>query len=583
MKDDLPPIRLRPPLLAIVLFLLASLAVCGAVYSQTLKDGFDQLSERAEVRLAQHNDKFLGQITRFQQLVATLARHPELVEAASTGNGDALPDLLLSFALATGASEISLTDAQGQFVVSSSGTSEKETRTLVEGDHIKTALDGGLGWSHGLESAADPRTLYFARAIFDEAGPVIGAVAVSVAVASLEFEWSFGPEPLAYFDNAGVAFVSNRPSLALRHDTRLASISPLRFDSPGDTLRSMFDYQERSAFGHRLWQVEDGAPLPSEALVLSQFIPRVDLTGYIFQDTKSARERANLITFLSGLIIGLAGLLLWVTWLRRQTLARQLRVEEAANIELEERVARRTAELKNTQDQLVAVSRLSALGEMSAGISHELNQPLGAIRNFAENGKKLIQRGDEAAASENFDFQIGQVDRIGRIIKSLRAFAKNEPQQISEVEITSVVREALDVSDLRINREAVEVKATGLEDEVSVDAGRVRLQQVIVNILGNAMDAIDGQPEKTIDIDLATTSTAAVLSIRDSGPGLEDPERVFDPFYSTKDPGGSSGMGLGLAISHGIIGSFGGTLSCRNRPNGGAEFTITLPLSEAQS
>ena len=111
-------------------------------------------------------------------------------------------------------------------------------------------------------------------------------------------------------------------------------------------------------------------------------------------------------------------------------------------------------------------------------------------------------------------------------------------------------------------------------------AGEVRLQQVIVNILNNALDALENEPKKEITVALAEVHDTAELSVSDSGPGIKEPERVFDPFYSTKNPGGSSGMGLGLAISHGIVGSFGGTLRCENAPNGGAVFTVSLPLAK---
>ncbi len=572
------------PILGTIAYLLVAIAVSAVVYIESLRDGYRALAARAEVRLSQQDDKFLGQITRYQQLANTLARHPDITTAIREGRSANLDDLLLFFALSTGADEVFVVDVNSRLLATSDtagpdGDSRSERR-LEPAAHIRTALNGGLGWSHGLEADGDPRTLYFARAIFDETGPVIGAVAVSVRVADLEFEWSLGLEPVAYFDSSGVVFVTNRPELALLQDTSLTTDAPLRAN-PLSGIDPIFPYERDTAFGFPMWRNAQSAVLPDAALFLTHYLPRVELTGVIFQDVRSAHERALLLASLTALSLAMIGLLLLAAFLRRRALSRLLQAEEDANEMLEARVVERTTELRETQRQLVAASRLSALGEMSAGISHELNQPLAAIRTFAENGRKLIDRGQADKASDNFEAQIGQVDRIGRIIRSLRAFARNEEQQIEAVDLTAIVDTALSVSDIRLRRENIAVTRSGMDGPVFVRGGQVRLQQVLVNIIGNAIDAMAGAPEKTISLDIAISGGKARLTVTDTGPGVAEPDKVFDPFYSTKDPGGSSGMGLGLSISHGIVGTFGGTLMCRNRDDGtGAEFSITLPLAE---
>ncbi len=575
----------QPPIFATIAFFAMAALICLLVYMQALRDGYSTLSERAEARLSQHNDRFLGQVSRFQQLVNSLAQHPDIF--ASVRDGTLSPSLnttLSSAALRTSAKEIFIVNAAGALV-----TSTEDTETLTElrrgdlrrFDYIRTALDGGLGWSHGLEDGGEPRTAYIARAIFAKDGPVVGAVVVTVAVRTLELEWSFGPEPVAFFDRTGIAFVTNRPDLALRRNPALSGSGAPPKSISAAALRPFFDYNETQSFGHRIWEAGEPGTLPSRSLVRERFIPRVQLTAFIFQDTRSIQERAVLLSTLAAVSLTLIGVLLWSAFLRRQALARLLQQEEAENARLEARVLARTEELRQAQSQLVASNRLSALGEMSAGISHELNQPLGAIRNFAENGQKLLSLGRTEAASENLNQVTTQVDRIGRIIRSLRAFAKNEPQEMATVDIAAVTRSALAVSDIRLKREGVQLVQTGLDNKVSVSAGEVRLQQVIVNILNNAIDAFENEGKKEITVTMKTHDTRAELSVSDTGPGIKEPDRVFDPFYSTKDPGGSSGMGLGLAISHGIVGSFGGTLRCKNAPNRGAVFTIELPLAEA--
>ncbi len=565
-------------------FFLAGAAVAAAVYAVSLREGLDTLQRTAQARLAQSNDRFLGQVTRFQQLVNSLARHPQIGAVAAGKSKDDISDLMLTFALASGAGDVFLVNHDGVIIASSdyrgAETPGRVGRSVASSDYIQAALDGGLGWSHGLEELVEPRMLYFARAVFGEDGPVIGSVVVSVSVAALEFEWSFGLEPVAYFDQAGVIFVTNRPDLALQRDPSLTLPRARRVQFPTDGLPEIFDYRSTQLFGHRIWRDIDSDVLPDAALVLARYIPRIELQAAIFQDIRPVQERAFLFALLSSALVGLIGLGVWVTNLRRRALAERLLAEEAANEQLEARVDARTQELRETQKQLIAAGRLSALGEMSAGISHELNQPLAAMQNFAENGKKLIEKGRTEQASENFDRLREQVDRVGRIIRSLRAFARKEEQEIRAIDISEAVDRALAISDIRLRRNGVEVERHGFGEPVTVSAGQVRLEQVLVNILGNAIDALADSDVRKITFDLQKMGNRAHLSIRDTGPGIEAPDQVFEPFYSTKDPGSSNGMGLGLSISHGIIGSFSGTLACRNTKGGGAEFEIELPLVE---
>ncbi len=565
-------------------FILLAVAIAAAVYVVSLRVGLDALDRTAKARLAQSNDRFLGQVTRFQQLVNSLARHPQ-VGAVAAGRADLnLTELFLTSALASGAEDIFLVDPDGKVLGSSDfqgeGAVGRVGGSIGKPDYIQTALGGGMGWSHGLEDKSEPRKLYFSRAVFSETGPVIGAVVVSVGVRPLELEWSFGIEPIAYFDQAGVIFVTNRPELALQRDPSVSLPRARRVQFPTDGLPEIFDYRGTELFGHDIWSDIQSDVLPDAALVLTRYLPRVELQAAIFQDIRPVQERAFLFALLSAALVGLIGLGLWVTNLRRRALAERLIAEEAANEQLEARVEARTRQLRETQKQLIAAGRLSALGEMSAGISHELNQPLAAMQNFAENGKKLIEKGRTELASENFDRLTEQVDRVGRIIRSLRAFARKEEQEIRAVDICEAVDRALAISEIRLKRSGVEVERSGFDAPVFVSAGQVRLEQVLVNIIGNAIDALEDVEARRINFALRRDADRALLSISDTGPGIDAPDQVFEPFYSTKDPGSSKGMGLGLSISHGIVGSFSGTLSCRNLDQGGAEFLIDLPLAE---
>ncbi|MEM7320887.1 MAG: ATP-binding protein, partial [Pseudomonadota bacterium] len=232
------------------------------------------------------------------------------------------------------------------------------------------------------------------------------------------------------------------------------------------------------------------------------------------------------------------------------------------------------AALKRAQADLVQAGKLSALGQMSAGISHELNQPLMAIQQFAENGTAFLDRGKPDLAGDNLTRISGLAARMARIIKNLRAFVRNESEPMGQVDLVHVLSTAVELVEPRLRSDKVELDWDKPAGPVLVIAGEVRLIQVFVNLINNAADAMLDQPHKRIVITVSGDTRQSV-TIRDTGPGIEDPERIFEPFYSTKAVGSSEGMGLGLSISYGLVQSFGGDIRGRNT-DAGAEFTVEL-------
>ena len=218
---------------------------------------------------------------------------------------------------------------------------------------------------------------------------------------------------------------------------------------------------------------------------------------------------------------------------------------------------------------------------MSAGISHELNQPLMAIRSFAENGELFFERGKPETARENLGRIAELARRAGRIIHNLRAFARQEHGPVGDVDLAQVVDDALETTADTLTHHKVTVDWRRPDAPVIVRGGVVRLQQVVVNLLTNAADAMaDTAPPRQITITLARDGACVTLTLRDTGPGLDAPDRVFDPFYTTKSAGRADGMGLGLSISYGLVQSFGGTIRGTNTPDGGAVFTFELAAAD---
>jgi two-component system, NtrC family, C4-dicarboxylate transport sensor histidine kinase DctB len=217
---------------------------------------------------------------------------------------------------------------------------------------------------------------------------------------------------------------------------------------------------------------------------------------------------------------------------------------------------------------------------MAAGLSHELNQPLMAIRSYAENGATFIERGKPQVAADNLVQISDLARRMGRIIRNLRAFARQEVEGFADVDLVAAVAAVLEITQPRMRQEAVELDYQPPEAPVMVRGGEVRLQQVVLNLIANALDAMQAQGGRLVI--WIEVGAKVRLHLRDTGPGIAEPEKMFDPFYSTKAIGQAEGMGLGLSISYGIIESFGGQLSGQNAPEGGAEFIVELLLATGE-
>ena len=245
--------------------------------------------------------------------------------------------------------------------------------------------------------------------------------------------------------------------------------------------------------------------------------------------------------------------------------------------DLTERVGAETR-LHQMQVELAHVSRLSAMGEMAAGLAHELNQPLSAISNYLKGGRRLLKTENrDSRALPAMEKAADQALRAGEIIRHLRNFVARSPGNRSETSLKGLVEEAsaLGLVGARERGIATHIDCSRAVDAVEVD--RVQVQQVVLNLLRNAMDAMKDSPRRELHL---TTSAAdddmAMVSVADTGPGIspEIADRLFQPFVTTK---GGQGMGVGLSISRGIIEAHGGRIWAEPNPSGGTVFRFTLP------
>jgi len=453
-----------------------------------------------------------------------------------------------------------LANARGPFVKNDEGLPEL----------IDVARQGRLGRA-ALSTNRDERTYAFSSGVRRE-GKFVGVVVVYVDFYRVEAAWALSARRIFVTDKTGTVFLANDP------DWRLKSISDLR--QAGENNRYLINdkFEER--------------------LDLMRHLPLLEWDLHVLADpgpVAAARLNAASIAALACLLVGMIALVVLrrneVAIIRtRRDRAIALRLERVVrdrtralsttNRSLSKEVeVRREAEelLRKTQDELVQTAKLAALGQMSAALSHEYNQPLAAIRSYADNAIKFLERGANSEVSGNLSRINGLVERMAELSRTLLSFSRKPGATIGPVPLGTIVDEALLLA--RPRARAAGIATIHVSDEVSglyVVGGRIRLGQVFVNLVNNAIDALAGRPDAMVEIDARQEGGRVVVTVSDNGPGIaaELLAQVFDPFFTTKGVG--EGIGIGLSIVDNIIRDFGGTIMVSNRPEGGACFTINL-------
>ncbi|MDA9865165.1 ATP-binding protein [bacterium] len=569
-------------LLRIIAFLFAALCFVFSVWWVGLGQALDQIEKRGQSDLALASDRLVKQLSRYRELIVVLAGDPRL-QAADQSQND-LSEILLRSADLSGALDLILIDADRQVRAGASGM---PNGAWMSEPFIGRALTGALGNFHGISPTFETRAFYFAAPVFSPQGPVVGALIAIVDMDRLEAEGRGETPAVLFTDTLGVTFSSNRSELVLMQRGDKFVDQTARYDDAD--LRPFFPFDARALQEIELWNINAGPYVPDRAVRIIRDIPVFDLQAEALVDARQAYVVAGLQASVTAALLAFFGALLFLTTERRRVLAE-------ANAVLEVRVSERTQELSQTnvalrgeinerrdaelalkraQDELVQVGKLGALGQMTAGISHELNQPLMAIRSFAENGERFLERDNAAQVKSNLAKISDLAGRMARIVKNFKAFARQESEPSMRVDLCAVVVAASEVTEGHLEREGITLDLNMPPAPVWVEGGEVRLQQVVVNLITNAADAMSGGDLRAIDVSVGALPEP-MITVRDTGPGIADPSRIFEPFYTTKSVGSGEGTGLGLSISYGLVQSFGGNINGENAVDGGAIFTVRL-------
>jgi two-component system C4-dicarboxylate transport sensor histidine kinase DctB len=315
----------------------------------------------------------------------------------------------------------------------------------------------------------------------------------------------------------------------------------------------------------------------------SELIPLLNWNISSFTNYSNVRERVNTILAFEILLL----LFLLVSSLyflnRKNTVRLNLFKEETFQLkELNKRLTEEMKQRKRVEKNLLAVeqtleqhSKLAALGEMSAAISHELNQPLAAMKTYLAGASLLLKRNrpnETVTALMRID---NLIQRMGGITKQLKSFSRKNTESFVPLNFNDAFLSALAIMEPQLKQTNVKIETSLINEPIIIMGDQQRLEQVIINLLRNALDAVMHIEQPEIKISLYKDKSA-ILAIRDNGIGISNLETLFEPFQTTKDPG--KGLGLGLAISSNIISELGGMLHGKNRSSKGAEFQIILPL-----
>ncbi len=567
--DSKPGMSWRLRLIIAAMFVVAVTVVL--VTNRFLSDRFIETTRnRAELRLALYSGNLISELQRTSVVPLLLSRDPDLIESLQVGNFSETTGKLIRLQEEIGVAAIQLLDAQGRIVAATNrnilGGNLRQSPFYVEaqrsGETVFTSAPretGGFEFSYSRVVTAN--------------GVTLGVIVVSVDLMKYERAWSGLQDAVLVTDSAGVVVLATEPQWrGLSQEEALA-----RRDPP-------------SAISKALEVTADWAQNPPDAYVRGEAVmktdARVPFRGWrivTFTAYDSVRERVNGVLALEimGFAIALAGAFYMLSR-RAMMQSVSLQRESSELRQLNTRLQREIAEREKVQKDLAVAeltlaqsSKLAALGEMSAAVSHELNQPLAAMKTFLAGARLLLQRKRYEEALSSFQRIDDLIERMGAITRQLKSYARKGGEAFEPVDLRACVSSALSMMEPQLKIRVVRITRALPRTPVMVMADRLRLEQVIINLLRNALDATKGSANPQIDILLSAGETAT-LSVRDNGSGIVDLENLFEPFYTTKKPG--EGVGLGLAISSGIVTDLGGRLTARNSEGGGAVFEMQLPI-----
>lgn len=581
---------------SIISFRNSTLALVSSVLfiSVTLLTVYYSVRQNAEQRLQQETRNSMTQLVN--QLSSTLGQHaylpallaetPEIQAFLQNQMPSDTAQSLINPYLAkinriAATLDIYLLNTDGTTVAASNwdSTASFIGRNFAFRPYFQEAMRGKLGRYFALGTTSGERGYYFASAVRKPEENIRGVVVVKVAIKMVEQNWEQKNTDFMVTDPDGIVFIASQEHWRLHALQALpaATQESLRQNHRYDDIDipPLADLRMLTPVGE-FQNAHEGS---RHYLVLHEPMAFAGWDVYLLADRQGVTRQVILTLLLTALMLSLTVLLVYLLWKNQ----RQRREYEQQTLgKLEAKVEERTRELRQAQEELVQAAKMAALGQLSAGINHELNNPLTAIRAYADNAVQFLDIGKVAIARSNLGEIVHLTDRMATITRQLKTFSRKSTGQIETCDLYRALDSALSISQPKLAQTRVVLEEQRSEAARYVQADLIWLEQILVNLLTNAAEAVQEQAEQRIRVTLQAFQGQVSVQVCDNGAGISEQSmpHVFEAFFTTKTIG--KGLGLGLSISYRLAKDMHGNLSVANAPEGGAIFTLTLPQADLE-
>lgn len=562
-----------------------------------LNKGVNNIAQQSEKQINELVLFIDQQLAQFEMIPEVIATNPILQKGLlAQKNPQKMAQLnayLSELQKVTESSDIYLTDTLGVAIAASNWD---QPSSFVNQDYsyrpyFIAARSGRAGRYYAVGVSSDKRGFYFSNPVYHN-GKVLGVIVVKVDIGVIEQQSTgiaiAGQYEFMISDPDDIVFLSSinhwrfNSLTPLSQSKRFALNNAKRYaNRPISELSIHPDYKVNSATDLNTYKITSSKG--SETfLEKKQLMPNANWTLHILAPMSPLYKSLPAIMLLAASLYLLIVLFILYTIERRKNL---LRMHHAQN-QLEQRVKARTLELekantqlKDTQDELIQAAKLTVIGSLSASINHELNQPLAALRSYAQNTQTFLGREMIDDAKNNLKIMIELTDRLADIIAQFKSFTRKSQGKDNAIEIYQAIEQALTIVQPEIDKQGVKLSKTLLKGKCQIWGDTVRLQQVLVNIISNAIVAMhqSSQRHLAISVSKISDSNTLIISIQDTGPGVRESQmsKIFEPYFTTNE---RQGLGLGLSISQRIIESMQGQITVENSDKGGAIFKLFLPI-----
>ncbi|MDH1263763.1 ATP-binding protein [Pseudomonas sp. GD03944] len=581
----MPAFSHRLNVAAIVLVILAGLIASMWLAGRYAEErAWQERSIEAEGQLKLYAQSLHTLVQRFRSVPEVLALDSDIRELLHSPDDSELRNKLNTrlelLNVAAGSSVLYLLDARGEALVSSNW---RDWSSFVGNNYsFRPYFFDAMRQSAGRYFAVGVTTgvpgYFLSHVVRDEDGSALGVLVVKLELEELQREWVSQPGVLLVADSYSVVILSNVPVWRFKvldelNDEARNEVVVVRKYAE-QVLRPLSSEVRQQIGTNAEWRVIDGPDgrrdylwqrlaLPAEGWVLHLLIE----PHTVIASVRSYRLAA------AGTWMTLAFLCLFLA-----QRSKNQRLQAGIRERLEREVTLRTAELREAQEGLVHAAKMAALGQMSAAMAHEINQPLTAMHMQLGSLRLLLDSGRQDDVREGLARIDGLLQRMAALTMHLKTFARKTPAGLSErLRLADVLEQALQLLAPRIRNEQVELRSE-VDSSAVILGDAIRLEQVVLNLLNNALDAMVGGERRQLGVQIRQQDRHCVLRVTDSGGGISEEHlaHVFEPFFTTKPVG--EGLGLGLAVSYGIVRELGGTLEAGNGEFG-AVFTLRLPLA----